>query len=190
MAKSKAEKFENQSSFTMDKYEFLDFLEQSQKKLSKELYDFVFDYYPIYLRKQDELSEKLKEYANQYAKKALDDLGMIDYYVSKNITYKSKYPVRKPQTRQESLKDLQELVDLCPDEDKEYAEKIHWESFYETQEAELFDKGIHDKVKEILVEFYGDEILELRSDLLRMIDSYTHTTVYQYIEDVYVLLES
>ncbi|MBI9068261.1 MAG: hypothetical protein JEZ09_13290 [Salinivirgaceae bacterium] len=184
----------------MDKNEFLEFLRKSKEnieasrvreqaffeKLARALQTLVFEQYPEYQSKQNKVSELLHEKSLLCASKVLDALGMAIYNQKNKISFNTKSKIIKPQTREESEKELQELINLYPNADIEYLKQVHWESFYERQRPALFHSCIHNKSKEILVEFYEDDILELSADGLRQIDSTIfYLAVCPFVEDFF-----
>jgi hypothetical protein len=183
----------------MNKEEFLNFLNNSQtdleaaekhaeafiKKLSEELYSLVFSYYPEFAPYSKTVSKKVKEFACQCAQQVFENFDTVVYYQINNKPYTSKSSVPKPKTLAESEKELNELIELFPD-DKEYAIQVHTESFNETNRTELFRQQTHNKVKEVLVKFYEETILDLKSDYLRMLDNYTYyLATFPFIDHFY-----
>lgn len=188
----------------MDKYEFLDFVKRSQekieasakyekafvKKLTIELFEFIFNYYPKYVPYRDKVTSKLKVLSNNCAKEIIENLGSALYYQRKNLPYKSKSGAKHPTTREESEKKLNELKKIVPKEEHEYLEEIHWEEFESSLRTEMFHVGLHNKAKEIMVDFFEEDILSLNGDCLRLLNDYTYLlSVYPFVDDVFSLLE-
>ena len=101
----------------------------------------------------------------------------------------------KVKSKSESQKELQTFiaqikkVEVATEKDLAYAEEIHWEGYADEIKHQQFNKGLHDKAKDMLVEFYEEDILALEGDYLRMLDSYTYQlAIFSFSETVYAIL--
>lgn len=186
----------------MNKEEFLDFLSSSEAelealrkqekafstKLTRELIEFVFRYYPEYVPFRKRCSEKLNELARQCANEVLEALGTVDYYQQNKKAYTPTYIAPTPPTRVDGEKELEELKKDIPEEEHVYLEKIHWEDFEVIRRNKMFYIGLHNKAKEIIVEFYEGNILALKGDHLRLLNNTTYTmAIFPFADEVYSL---
>ena len=55
------------------------------KKLSSELFEFIFNYYPKYVPFREDVTSKLKVLTNNCAKEIIENLGSALYYQRKNF---------------------------------------------------------------------------------------------------------
>lgn len=66
---------------------------------------------------------------------------------------------------------------------------MHWADFEEENREIRHRLGIHDKAKEIIAEFFIDDIVELNGNSLRLLDYYTYSfSIDPYIQEVYELV--
>ncbi|WP_075590813.1 hypothetical protein [Labilibacter marinus] len=193
----------------MDPEEFLNFIKKSdrelkeamaiekafKKKLSEELFRFVFEYYPEFEVYRTKVSAELKDKCAYCSARMLDMLSNVISSQKDNTPFKEGSRAPKVKTRAESEKELQAFIAQINEikgdfeADIAYAEEIHWEDYEEEIKHQRFKKELHDKAKEILVEFYEEDVLALEADYLRMLDSYTYSlAIHVLIEAVYDMM--
>jgi len=182
--------------------EFLRFLEESDKntkytrkirkefkeKLVNELCAFIKENYPG--KKPVQIPEKLKNQAKWCAIFALESIedAMVAQEKNKPCYISNAKP--KVTSKAESEKELQDFLRQIPEKHHAYATRMHWEDYEEVRVHQLFLKGLHDKIKEVLVEFFQDEILELKGDYLRLLDEDTYLLALDpFIDKIYDHLE-
>lgn len=188
----------------MEPTEFLEFLNRSEQeikklekkernfreKLSAKLVLLVFKYFPELESQRKRLLNSLQDISEQCAKIALECLGSAFHHAKNNIPYTEKKGIRKPRTKEESEKELQELLLLIDEKDHAYLSKIHWEEFENEQRHDGFYFKVHHKIKEVLVEFYFDEIQELSGGHLRLLEHYTYyLAVCEFVDAFYGIKE-
>ncbi len=193
----------------MNPEEFLDFIRKSdreikearklekalKKRLSEELFNFIFAHYTSYEPYRTSLSAQLKIQCDYCSSRVLDMLSIVISSQESGQPFKGENRVPKVKSKSESQKELQTFiaqikeVEAVTEEDLAYAEEIHWEDYADEIKHQQFKKGLHDKAKDILVEFYEEDILALEGDYLRMLDSYTYQlAISWFIEMVYDIL--
>ncbi len=188
----------------MGPQEFLDFINESEKsikasqeleeaflkKMEAELVEYVFNYYPQLQQHRKKYTNRLLKIAQTCAAEALECFGLVLSYQYENKPYFKKNENKKPQTKEESEKELQKLLSEIPLKYKNNAIKTHWEMFEEQQVYEYFIYNAHLKLKEIMVEFFFDDINEFEGGHLRMLDSYTYSlAIYPFIDECYEIIE-
>lgn len=161
-----------------------------RKKLSNELVEFFYAKDTAYTARRSATEEALQEIAQRYAIDVLESLNLVEYRQREGLPGKKENAVPKLKTKAESEKELQAFLHLIPSENLEYAKQVHWESFEEQQERDIFLLDIHRIMKRILVDSYQEYVMELDSDYLRLLDSYIYTAAYSFADECSEILEA
>lgn len=184
----------------MNKEEFLDFLDRHEKKMEEcqrveaafmkkapiVLFSYILNYYAECNDYKHELRKALQRDLRLCADELLESIGSAIYYMHEGKPYNEYLSPPKVTTVQESQKELQEFLEKVPQEDHEHLKEIHWDEYSYELRYQSFCKGLHDKAKELLVEFYELEILELNGDCLRLLEDHTYfSAVVPLIEKFY-----
>jgi hypothetical protein len=158
------------------------------EKLAKELCDYVSKNHPD--KKPVQLPEELIKRAKQYALVAYECFAAVTQTQENNDPYDRKEPIYKITSDEEIEQHLREAKHDFPEEDWEGIKKVMLEDYESMRAYELFEKGIHDKVKEVLVEYFEDTILELKSEYLKLLEDLTYILVASsFFQDVHKYLE-
>ena len=159
-----------------------------ETKLTDELCSFIKEHYPN--KKIDHVPDELKSEVKSCARSALERFATALEAQMNNYPHKnSKSKLLTITSREKSEKQLKEYLLTIPEEAHDYMTKTHWEDFERNRMHELFQKGIHDKIKEVLVDFFEDDILKLKSKYLRLLDNDTQfLVVFRFIPKIYKLL--
>lgn len=103
---------------------------------------------------------------------------------NKRIPFNIKSRIIKPQTLAEGEKE--ELIEFFPNEDLEYLQQVHWDSFNKMQHPVQFHICLNNKSKKIQVQFFEDSILELSGDGLKQLDSHVfYLAICPFVKDVF-----
>lgn len=155
-------------------------------KLSGQLFELVFSSQPNMKKFRDQLSAPLRELASKYALETLrcfDRAASLAYSKSETTTILT---LPGPISETESEKELNELINHIPDEDVEYLTKNHWDEYRHQKQHEDFIFSIFRKMKEVLVEYYEANIMELDGKYLRLLDGELyHLVACEFVQEYY-----
>ena len=194
----------------MDKGEFLNFIKQCQidaknaRKLKKNfilkmtnaLYAHMMTCYPNIETNDEGTSTGLMQLSRKCAESVNETITSVGFEVEDGAP-PSKLSAFMPneKTKEDSQKELDDFLTLLKEVKMDgeatiaNVKKEHWEVFEDDNKHIRFLKGVHNIAKEVIVEFYFDDILELNSNSLRMLDENTYIrSVEPYIEEVYELV--
>lgn len=142
------------------------------KTLPDELCSYFFAYWPkmeAHRAKIEPELRKLAEYPSQEAYWAYYSARMNG---SSEVPVSDDVAVPEKSSRDKAEQDLQRLLDEFPRlRNKAKYIQSFWNDFDENVKYENFFFGVHDKVKEVLAGFYGENIAELDGALIRRLDS-------------------
>lgn len=159
-----------------------------ESKLTDELCSFIKERYPN--KKPEQIPDEVKSEVKSFASSALNSFATALEAQVNNYPHKdSKSKLITVTSREKSEKELKEYLLTIPEEAHDYMTKTHWEDFERRRVHELFQKGIHDKIKEVLVDFFEDDILKLKSKYLRWLDDDIESlVVFTFIPKIYKLI--
>jgi len=155
--------------------DFMDTRNSFAEKLANELCDYVSKNHPD--KKPVQIPEELKERAKGYALVAYECIADAAHAQENNEPYDRKDKISIITTDEEIEEHLREAKHYFPEEDWETIKKVMLEDYEAMRVYELFEKGIHDKVKEVLVKYFEDTILELKSEYLKLLEDFTYILV-------------
>jgi|GEM_PF-5232973 len=159
-----------------------------EEKLTNELCQYVSENHPD--KKGIKIPEELKESARKYAWIAYEILGDAIEAQNKGEPYNFKSTFSIVKSDEEIEKQIEKILPDFPEEKWETIRKGFWEEYKEIRVWELFEKGIHDKIKEVLVEFFEDSILELESEYLQQLEDDTYLLVaWHFFQDMHKYLK-
>lgn len=143
-----------------------------QLKLQSELCEFFFSYWPEMETYRESIFSKLNQLAIYPCQEAYHAYLKANINLNKGVVPVCDCNVPKRKSRSEEEKSLKKLLTEFPalKDNKEYIQSF-WDNFEESLKYENFFFGIHNKVKEVLVEYYFGGIDELESEHLRELDS-------------------
>ena len=140
------------------------------QKLPEGLTEVVFAHMPGMKEKRDTLYDDVYKIAGKYVGEIWEWYNQTESSNYFKLKVEGISPVPKPKTREEAEKELQSELKGVPDEHHEMYKKAHWEAYELDNPHEVFVYAVYNKMKEVFVEFYMDDILNLDSDYLRMFD--------------------
>lgn len=159
-----------------------------EEKLTNELCQYVSENHPD--KKGVEIPEELKESARKYAWIAYEILGDAIEAQEKGEPYNFKRTCSIVKSDEEIEKKIDEILPEFPEKKWETIRKGLREEYKKFRVYELFQKGIHDKIKEVLVEFFEDSILELESEYLQQLEDDTYLLVaWHFFQDMHKCLK-
>ena len=174
--------------FTERLKEYIETRERFVEKLTNELCAYIKEHYPR--KKPVQIPDKLKSETKWCAIFAFESFEHVMKYQSKNKPYQPRHNFSIVTSKEESEKELQEFLRQIPEKHHEYAIKMHWEDYEEKRVIQLFHKGLHNKIKEVLVDFFEDDILEMKSEYLRQLDEYTYlSALCPFIQEIFKHLD-
>jgi hypothetical protein len=157
--------------------DMLDWLEERgrialdfRKKLSEQLFKLILFSRPDIKKYKEQISERLQQLVSEYTEET------FECYNSAGLMSLSKKdrgpvpPVPKIKTRSESEKELKKDIIDIPDSRKELYIKSHWEVYKYDKIHEKFVQKIYRKMKEVMVEFYADDIMRYEGNCIRSLD--------------------
>ncbi|GET23949.1 hypothetical protein [Prolixibacter sp. NT017] len=157
-------------------------------KLSQELFDLVFAYWPEMEVYRTNLTEPLKQLAEEYANETMEYLNTAEGYWYTGRPVEGVNPVPKPLTEEDAEERVKEYVRERPDITPEVFRKLIWEDFEEEMRGDHFVHQVHHKMKEALTEFYSENILNLEADHLLLLDDYLYVLgAGLFVQDYYKL---
>lgn len=157
------------------------------RKLPAELVKVVFDHLPELNNNRDENLKAVQNIAARYVGVLWDTFNLADGRNAQGGSVPDMKPVRKPQTKGEAENILKEEIKIIPVHQQKLYTKIFWELYDEQQAREQYQYAVFLKMKEVFVEFYMDDVLELESPYLRYFDRCLALDVCLFLEDVYEL---
>ncbi len=88
---------------------------------------------------------------------------------------------------EEELKLCKEMLDI-PDEWKHEYSQVFWETYEEEVKSQEYIFAVFDKMKEIMVDYYLNDIIKLEGNLLRKLNgSLYHLAAWEMIDELYML---
>ncbi|MEF8846595.1 MAG: hypothetical protein V5A59_14070 [Bacteroidales bacterium] len=154
-----------------------------EEKLTNELCQYITENHPD--KKGVEIPDALKESARSYAWIAYEVLGDAIKAQEKGEPYNFKRTCSILKSDEEIEKQIDKILPDFPEEKWETIRKGIWDEYKKSRVYELFQKGIHDKIKEVLVEFFEDSILELEGEYLQQLEDDTYLLVaWHFIQDM------
>ncbi len=141
-----------------------------RKKLSEQLFKLILSSRPDIKKYKEQISERLQQLVSEYTEET------FECYNSAGLMSLSKKdrgpvpPVPKIKTRPESEKELKKDIVDIPDSRKELYIKSHWEVYKYDKIHKKFVQKVHHKMKEVLVEFYADDIMRYEGNCIRSLD--------------------
>lgn len=143
-----------------------------QSKLQSELCEFFFSYWPEMEASRESIFSELQQLAIYPSQEAYLAYLKANINLNKGVAPVCDYNVPKKKSRNEGENSLEKLLAEFPalKDNKEFIQS-YWVNFEEDLKYDNFFFGIHNKVKEVLVEYYFGGIDELESEHLRELDS-------------------
>ena len=145
--------------------------EAFHKKNSMELYDLVFDFWPEMEQYRTRISPVILGLARLSSNKVLQSLECVREYQRLGEQVKGRHVVPKIKTRRTAEKELKMLFEDLPDLNQEKYTKSFWEDYELEIRYDTFFLQTYQKLKEILVEFYFDKLVDLDGNHLRLLNS-------------------
>ena len=159
-------------------------------ELTALLVEHVYNWYPEWQPRRSDTEKQVARTAEEYAVEVLQLFGSIAYHCQKGDPGEEKNTVPQPRTREESEKDLQEILKMIPPENREYMEEMHWEDFEWQQHHEGFRFEAHRLMKKALTDYYCDEIMNLEAGCFRQLDSFVYYLgAVQFVEKCYEMMD-
>ncbi|MBE0651679.1 MAG: hypothetical protein IH595_12680 [Bacteroidales bacterium] len=150
----------------------------------------VYHWYPEWQSSRSATIDKIKEITEEAVEEVIQLLYTLSDDCEKGKPVGNKYPVPKPETREEAEMKLYERKKDYPEEDHEYLEQIHWEDFEWEQQRDGFLFETHRLMKKALTDHYLDDILELEADYLRELDSHVYyITAHPFVDECYQIMD-
>ncbi len=157
-------------------------------KLSQELFDLVFTYWPEWKLYREQMAGPLRKLAEEYANKTMEGLNFAEYHLVNDKPVEKITPIPKPMSAADAEAKVQKHVAEFPDVPIEEWRRIVWEDFEVEMRANHFVHRIHKLMKQVLTEFYLENILKLEPDHLLMMDYYLYLMgAYRFSDAVYGL---
>ncbi|MGC9353339.1 MAG: hypothetical protein ACP5D9_05850 [Mariniphaga sp.] len=159
-------------------------------ELTERLVEYVYNWYPEYQTRRSATEKQIASVAEEYAGEVIQLFDSISYHSKKGEPVDKKHTIPKPHSREQSEKELQEILKIIPEKNHEYMKQIHWEDFEEQQHHEGFLFEAHRLMKKILTDYYPNEIMELEADYFRMLDSFLYYLgASMFVDKCYEILE-
>lgn len=166
-------------------------------KLPSALTEVVFKHLPKFSEQREKFEPKVFETSEKYVAKIWEE---FNYSCSCKTAKEKKESLalkRKPQTRDDAEKELQEklsqflqnpeLASKRDELEKRYT-RIFWESYEEEYAKMAYEYAVYEKMKEVFTSVYIDDLLELDSHNLRSFDSGIYFTCScDFIQEIYKL---
>lgn len=161
------------------------------QKLPGELTEVVFNHLPDMLEKRDIIYDDVYKTAEKYIREIWESYNNADSCNYSKTPVKDVSPVPKPKTREEAEKELQSELEETPEKYHELYKKTHWECYEDEKPHEMFLYAVFNKMKEVLVEYYMNDILKLEADYLRILEqSIYYMCAIQFVQEIYKLEEN
>lgn len=148
--------------------------EAFHNKLSQELFDLVFSYWPEMERYREQLTDPMRELAEEFSNEAMECLNVAEYYLRTGEPVKDVNPIPKPITEEDAEVQVQKYAHEFPTISHEEWRSMVWEDFEVEMRGNHFIHRIHQLMKQVLTEFYLEDILKLEPDHLLMLDDYLY----------------
>ena len=139
-------------------------------KLPAELCEFFFSYWPEMEVNRELIIQDLRELADYSCQDAYFSLLTAKNYLSKGMPILENQSLPAPRSRDKEEKELEKLLKKFPILNNDDFIQSHWEDFELGVKVDNFYFQTHRKIKEVLVEFYFENINNLEVDQLRFID--------------------
>ncbi len=158
--------------------------------LSGQLFELIFRCRPDIKKYREQLSKPLKKLVTKYARETFQCFNRSSSlaYCKTEITALLNVPTLK--SRKESEKELKELIKLIPHADVEYLKKIHWEEYRHQKQHENFILNVFKKMKEVLVEYYEENLMEFDGKYLRLLDGELYYFgAWEFVQEYYEIVK-
>lgn len=139
-------------------------------RLSQELFDLVFAYWPEMEVCREQLSEPLRELTEKYSNHTMECLNSAEYYLYNDEPIPDIRPVSRPLSLKNAENQVEEFIREIPEADPELVREIVMEDFDVEMRNDHFVHRVHHKMKEALTLFYSENILKLEADHLLLLD--------------------
>jgi len=157
------------------------------EKLTKDLYEFGYNYFPEDHIDKQLWPEKLHEVSGKYAEKVADCLDEIwCYFRLETPAPDEALREIRPMSRVDAEKELKEALQQLPEEDHEFAIKFYWEEYFvKLKKDEQLIFQIHQHIKDVLMNFFSEEILMLKPEHFRILSNYTyHFCAWDFVNEL------
>jgi len=157
------------------------------EKLTKDLFEFGYNYFPKEHFDRQQLSETLHELAGKYAEKVADCLDEIwCYFRLETPANEEALREIKPISRVDAEQNLREALQQLPEEDHEFVTKFYWDEYFVKQKKdEQLVFQIHQHIKDVLMNFFSEEILMLKPEHFRILNNYTfHFGAWDFVDEL------
>lgn len=162
-----------------------------ENKLTSELYELVFSYWPEMEQFKKQLSVQLIELAEVCVAETMSCLVLAEEYLRTGERVTEESPVPKPATREEAEMKMNDLFKRFPKLDTLERRNSFWQEYEKGLWSDHFFLAVHQKMKESLTDFYTDRILKLEGVHLRLLDSYLYYLgAWPFVQGVYGLERS
>lgn len=162
-----------------------------ENKLTSELYELVFTYWPVMEQHRKQISVQLIELAEVCVAETMSCLVLAEEYLRTGERVSEESPVPKPATREEAEIKMNDLFRRFPKLDTQERRESFWQEYEKGLWADHFFLAVHQKMKESLTDFYTDRILKLEGVHLRLLDSYLYYLgAWPFVQGVYGLERS
>jgi hypothetical protein len=159
------------------------------KKLPPALAEIVLKHLTQLTKQGKNKEQAVLEIGKKYIRKIWEEYNMVYSLNVNGGPMADLDPVKKPTSREEAEKKLLKEIKKLPEQHHKVYTGIFWESYEEKLAREIYEYTIYEKVKEVITEFYIDDIMEFNSDCLRHFDRGLYLLcTCGFIEDVYQLL--
>ena len=162
-----------------------------ENKLTSELYELVFSYWPEMEQYKKRISVQLIELAEVCVAETMSCLVLAEEYLRTGERVTEESPVPKPVTRDEAETKMNDLFRRFPKLDTLERRDSFWQEYEKGLWSDHFFLAVHHKMKEALTDFYTDRILKLEGVHLRLLDSYLYYLgAWPFVQGVYGLERS
>lgn len=170
--------------------EYKETRDKFKSTLVNELLVYVYKEFPTPKPLNDKIKEELRAAAEICAMMSFDSFERACTLQAKNGVCTSRNFAPVVIAKELSEVKLNEFLLTLPKECHDEIKRMHWEKFEHHRIYQIYEKGLHDKIKEVLVMFFEEDILEFTSDSFRSLESLmTYYAYDSFRESVYELLE-
>jgi len=143
-------------------------------KMEEGLYHFIFEYWPELSLHKDLVAEKFREVCSKCALEVFNVYGLADYRNEYELPFDGELVTPKLGKIEKEDSDVLLMVDclrkIGNSEVREFLDKRYKYNYSQDARFSNFSFHVHEKLKEIMVEFYTGELVELDSHFLKFID--------------------